>query len=288
MSNIAVVTDSSADIPEELAIENDITIVPMYIGLEGKMYKEGKEITNKEVYKALEAGLKVHTSGPSIGDFIETFKYLIEKKKKDLIYCINLSSKLSSTINSVNLAKKHFPQHRIKIFDSKNATISLGLIALEAARAARRGESEEKIDSLIDFLIKRSKFFATLENFEYVFKGGRTPFLRKFLTMAIKFKPILTIGSNGKVQLKKFARNKKKAIVELYRQIKKEVSYDEKKKFGIFYGSDINPALELKKMLVDDSGIEIDELILTKITTVISAHTGPGIWGIATCPKVEL
>jgi len=286
MTNIAIVTDSSANIPEKLVKENDITIVPMYIGIEGKMYKEGKEIESKEIYEALEKDLKVHTSGPSAGDFLKVFKYLIEKKKKDLIYCISLSSKLSSAFNAVNLAKMNFPKNKIKIFDSKNSTISLGLIALGAVRAARDGKSEEEIDSLIEFLIKRSKFFAVLENFKYVFRGGRAPFLGKFLSAAIRFKPILTIGKNGKVQLKGSAKNRKSAIYKIYGQIKKEASCKGKKKIGIFYGSDISPALELKKMIEGDSDIDIDELILTEITAIMSAHTGPGIWGAAVCPKV--
>ncbi len=286
MANIAIVTDSSADIPEKLAKENDVTVVPMYIGIEGKMYKEGKEIKSGEIYEALEKGLKVHTSGPSAGDFLKVFKYLIEKKKKDLIYCISLSSKLSSAFNAANLAKMNFPKNKIKIFDSRNSTISLGLIALESARAARNGKSEEEIDSLIEFLIKRSKFFAVLENFKYVFRGGRAPFLGKFLSVAIRFKPILTIGINGKVQLRGSAKNRKGAIYKIYRQIKKEASCKGKKIFGIFYGSDISPALELKKMIEDDSDIDIDELILTEITAIMSAHTGPGIWGAAVCPKV--
>jgi len=258
----------------------------MYIGIEGKMYKEGKEIKSGEIYEALEKGLKVHTSGPSAGDFLKVFKYLIEKKKKDLIYCISLSSKLSSAFNAANLAKMNFPKNKIKIFDSRNSTISLGLIALESARAARNGKSEEEIDSLIEFLIKRSKFFAVLENFKYVFRGGRAPFLGKFLSVAIRFKPILTIGINGKVQLRGSAKNRKGAIYKIYRQIKKEASCKGKKIFGIFYGSDISPALELKKMIEDDSDIDIDELILTEITAIMSAHTGPGIWGAAVCPKV--
>jgi len=288
MDNIAIVTDTTADIPVSLASENNITIIPLYVGYEGKLYKEGKEITNKEVYEKLEAGIKVITSTPSTVDFVNLYEKLINNEKKTIIYSIHISSKLSGTVNCANQAKKFFPDTKIKIIDSKNVTISLGLIVLEAAKAVKSGVSEEKIDHLIDILIEKSKFFGAIENFEHLFKGGRAPFLGKFLSSAIRFKPILTIGRNGKIKLKKFTRSKNNATVELYKHAKKAASSTYKNEIGIFYGSDRNAAIALEKMVRDDNDIEIDELIITEITTIMSAHTGPGIWGIGICPKVDL
>lgn len=286
MENIAIVTDTTSDIPEKMVKNYKITVIPLYVGFGGKLYLEGKEIASDEVYEKLRAGIKIHTSTPSVGDFMEVYRNLVEREKKTLIYSIHVSSRLSATINSAEQAKRFFPKVKIKIIDSRTAAINLGFIVLGAARAVLHGESEEKIDSIIDFLKRKNKMFATFENFEYVFKGGRAPFLQKFLARSIILKPILTIGSDGKVKLKKFVRNKRNSIIELYRQIRKDPFSTSKKKIGIFYGSDINPALELKDMVTEDSGIKIDELILTEVTTVMSAHTGPGIWGISSCPVI--
>jgi len=287
MNNIAVVTDTTSDIPENLANEYNIKIIPLYIGFGGKLYLEGKEITSSEVFEKLEAGVKIRTSTPSVGDFVKLYSDLVEKEKKTLIYSIHVSSKLSGTSNTANQASKFFPQVKIKVIDSKTAATSLGFIVLEAARAAERGENEEEIDSIIEFLIKRSKMFATFENFEYLFRGGRAPFLGKFLAKSIRLKPIITIGSEGRVKLKKFVGNKKNSIIELHKQIRKDPFYTGKKKIGIFYGSDIKPAQELEKMIREDDRIKIDELILTEVTTIMSAHTGPGIWGVTSCPVIS-
>ncbi len=286
MKDIAIVTDTTSDIPVQLANKYKIKIVPLYVGFEGELYLEGKEITSDEVYKKLESGVKVHTSTPSVGDFVKVYRDLVENEKKTLIYSIHISSKLSSTSNSANQAKRFFPQAEIKVIDSKTAAISMGFIVLEVARAVERGESKERIDSIIDFMIRKNRLFATIENFEYIFRGGRTPFLKKFLSRSIKLKPILTIGGDGKVKLKKFVKNKRNSIVELYNQIRKDPFYTGKRKIGIFYGSDIEPAFELEKMIREDSKIKIDEIILSEVTTVMSAHTGPGIWGISSCPAV--
>ena len=286
MKNIAIVTDTTSDIPEELFSQHQIDVIPLYVGYDDKLFLDGKEINNKQVYEKQKSGVKVKTSGPSVGDFVKLYKRLIEIGKKTIIYSIHLSEKLSSTFNSAFQAKKFFPDAKIKVIDSKTAAISLGFIVLEAARAAARNESEEKIDSLIDFMIKHNRLFATIENFEYLFIGGRAPILKKFLSKSIVLKPILVLDK-GTVKLKKFVRNKKNSIIELYKQVKKDAFNAYRKKIGIFYGEDKNPALELEAMIRNDPEIKIDELILTEITTIMGAHTGPGIWGVTSCPVPE-
>ncbi|MEA2016745.1 MAG: DegV family protein [Actinomycetota bacterium] len=287
MENIAIVTDTTADIPKRLASNNEITVVPLNVGYGGRLYKDREEINNRVLFKKLREGVKIFTSTPSVGEFVETYRHLIEDKKKNLIYSIHLSSKLSTTFNSASQAKKFFPGVDIKIIDSKSAAIGMGFIALEAARAAKRGENRERIEEIIDYLIRNNKLFAAIDNFKYLFVGGRAPFLGKFLSMSIRLKPIVTLGRDGKVKLIKFVRNKKNSRIEIYWQLKKSSYPGKKRKIGIFYGEDINTALELEKIIKSDDKIEIDELILTEVTSVMSAHTGPGIWGLSVCPVIN-
>lgn len=286
MIKIGLVTDSSSDIPSGIAERYGIEIVPMYIGFEGRQYKDLIEITPEEVYSALHDGKKVTTSSPSAGDFRDTFKRLIEEKNIDLIYCVTLSSKLSGAYNAAVIARNFYPSENIKVIDSKTSTICLGLILMEAARAIQHGFDPYEIEKLIYELIEKNKFIATLESFEYVFKGGRAVFFGRLIEKAIRFIPILNIGKNGKVRLKKFVKNKENALTEVYRQVAAIAKMNISNRIGIFYGSDINPAKKLEKLLSQTAEIIIEEIIITKITTVISAHTGPGIWGVAVSPKM--
>jgi DegV family protein with EDD domain len=287
MDNIAIVTDTTADIPEKMVREHDITVVPLNVGFKGRLYKDGKEINSRIVFSKLREGIRVYTSTPSVGEFVEIYNDLVNNKKKNLIYSIHLSSKLSTTVNSAIQAKKFFPETEIKVIDSRTAAIGMGFIALEAARAVKRGDSQEEIERIIDYLIKGNRLFAAFDNFKYLFVGGRAPFLGKFLSMSIRLKPIITIGSDGKVKLVKFVRNRRNSLIELYWQAKKITYPVGRKKIGIFYGEDVNIALELEKIIRSDKKIEIDELILTELTTVMSAHTGPGIWGLSICPVIK-
>ena len=284
---IAIVTDSSSDIPSELVKNLAIDIVPMYIGYEGDMKKDGLEITTEEVFGALRKGIKVHTSSPSAGDFYKTFKELLTEKDFDYVICIILSSKLSGSFNAASIAKNNLGDDRIKIVDSKTSTLCLGLIVLQAARAAREGMPAVEIEEIIYSLIEKNRFIAILENFEYVLKGGRTSFFGKILNKALRFTPILTIGRNGKVHLKKFTKNLDSAFKEIYNYAVSEAKKYSSSKIGIFYGEDPKAALKLEKLLRENREIQIDELIISKITTVISAHTGPGIWGIAISPSIK-
>jgi DegV family protein with EDD domain len=290
---VAIITDSSADIPEDIAAKNNITIVPMYVGYDGVLYKEGKEISTDQVFGALESGKKVNTSAPSVGDFLDAFRDLIEVKKTDVVYYIGLSGVLSGAINSAISASKNFPEESIRIFDTKTSTINLGFIAIETARAAGRGVEGEKLEKLIERLIEDSSFTALLESMEYVFKGGRAAFLGKFLSAAIIFTPILTIDNNGKVKLQKFAKNVNTAVLEIFNHAKADTLKFFKKGYkkmnlGIFYGRDETQARTIKEMIEGDRELSdvTDNIIMTEITTVISAHTGPGICGIAVCPVI--
>jgi DegV family protein with EDD domain len=281
---IAIVTDSSSDIPLELAKKYGIEVVPMYIGYDSFLRKDGVDIFPEEVYAALKSNKKVSTSSPSIGDFFEVFNFLLEEKGFDHVCCITLSSRLSGAFNAASIAGKKFKDGRLRISDSKTSTICLGFIVLQAAQAASRGCSFEEIEEIINTLIIKNRFFALLENFEYVFKGGRGTFFSKIISKALIFTPILTIGKSGKVHLSKFAKNKNSALEEIYNMAVRASMSNNSSKFGIFYGEDINTAKYLEKMLKDNKDIRIDEIIITKITTVISAHTGPGIYGIAVSP----
>jgi DegV family protein with EDD domain len=281
---IAIVTDSSSDIPLELAKKYGIEVIPMYIGYDSFLRKDGVDIFPEEVYAALKSNKKVSTSSPSIGDFFEVFNFLLEEKGFDLVCCITLSSRLSGAFNAASIAGKKFKDGRLRISDSKTSTICLGFIVLQAAQAASRGCSFEEIEEIINTLIIKNRFFALLENFEYVFKGGRGTFFSKIINKALIFTPILTIGKSGKVHLSKFAKNKNSALEEIYNMAVRASMSNNSSKFGIFYGEDINTAKYLEKMLKDNKDIRIDEIIITKITTVISAHTGPGIYGIAVSP----
>lgn len=288
MKRISIVTDSSSDIPTALAEKYGIEIVPMYIGVEGNMKRDLYEITPEEVFNAMEKNKKIHTSSPSAGDYIKVFKKLTEEKKSEVVFCITLSKNLSAAFNAAKVAAGLLPGENIRVIDSRTSTICMGFMVLQAAMAIEKGLQPEEIEKLIYTLVEKNRFIAVLDSFEYVFKGGRGAFFGKILKTMLRFKPVLTIGRNGKVHLTKFVKNSENAIIEIYNQTVSHINKNNLSKIpvklGIFYGIDSGQTKMLEKLFKENDKFLIDEIITTKITTVISAHTGPGLWGIAISP----
>ncbi len=286
---IAIVTDSVADLPDSLIKEYNIKVVPLYISFNGNSYKENIEIGPDRVYKELQSGQTLKTSTPTVNDFIKVYKDLKKNEDPDIIYSIHLSSILSGTINSAIAASKSIEGVNIKVIDSKKAAIGEGFIVLSAARAARSGAAEEEIDELIEKMIRSSYFYATFDNFEYVLKGGRAPFLAKFIGKAMVLKPVIAFSPAGKLKLKKFCLNKRVSIRQLYTLIRSDIIRSDMGRcmIGICYGNDAGPAERLRGFIEDDRQIDADDFVMTRMTSVMAAHTGPGIWGIAACPVYE-
>lgn len=283
---IAIVTDSVADIPNELVEKYDIRVVPLYVNVDGKSYRENFEIDQDKVYGALLSGSPLSTSTPAVNDFLEVYRDIKEKEDPSVIYSIHLSSALSGTMNAASSAADALKDMNIKLIDSRKAAISQGFIVLAAAAAAKKGAGEKEIDAVIRKTMESSYFYATFDNFEYIVKGGRAPFLAGFVKRIMILKPVITFSKTGSLGLNKFCMTKRSSLKELYNLIKADIirSHMGSCLVGICYGNDEGPAEMLKKKIEDDPEIDARDFIITKITSVMAAHTGPGIWGVAVCP----
>ena len=284
---IAVVTDSVANVPARLAEKYNIRIVPLYVNVDGISYKEELEISPQKIYDSLLSGSLVKSSTPTIKDFMDTYKDIQKKDDPDIIYSIHLSSVLSGTINSARAAAKSLKELNIRIVDSRIAAIGEGFIALAAADAAKKGDSPEQIDRLLEDIRAQSYFYATFDNFEYLVKGGRAPFLAGFVKKVMLLKAVIGFNDAGSLGLKKFCMNKTSAIRALFGLVKKDIvsSGMDSCLIGICYGIDDGSAERLKKMVEEDDDIKASSIVLTRMTSVMAAHTGPGIWGISACPS---
>ena len=290
MKKIAVLTDSVSDIPDSLVKKYDIKIVPLYLNFDDQSLKDGLEIDVEEVYSKLKSGKIIKSATPTIEDFTAAYRDLLDDQGFESIYSIHLSSLLSGTINAANSARSQFPEGSIKIIDTKMAAIAEGFFVIEVAKAISRDADEESIDRLISMLSGTINFYATFENFEYIVRGGRAPFLSRFAGKASILKPIVAFNQEGKLSLKKFCFNKKSSIKWLYHLVRKDIldSSNNRARIGICYGNNKGPALELENMVTNDPDISVEEIMMTRMTAIMGAHTGPGIWGISACPVLDI
>jgi len=277
---VKIVTDSSAHLSDELLARYDIRVVPLKLIFGDRVYREGLDITNDEFYPMLRQAKELPTtSQPSSGEFLEVYSELVGQGHE--IVSIHISSELSGTVASAQAAKEQLPEARIAVMDSRSVSLGLGMIVLEAARAADEGKSYEEVVALVREMIPRVKVVFVVDTLEYLHKGGRIGGAATLLGTLLNIKPILRL-EDGRIEPLSKARTKKKALAKLLDAI------------GDYIGSGDAPVLmavahaqaEEEARWVEEqarSRFNCREVHFVEIGPVIGVHAGPGVVGICAC-----
>ncbi|MCX8095730.1 MAG: DegV family protein [Caldisericia bacterium] len=191
--NIKIVTDSTWDFDENTKKEHDIEVVPLYLTIKGKRYREGIDISNEEFYEVMKTCEKLpQTSQPTPLDFIEIYKKLLKDFEK--IISIHISSKLSGTYNSAVLAKNEIDKdNRITVIDSKNASGALGLVVYFASLLKKEGKNFNEIVEGVKKVLDKVVTLFILDNLKALEMGGRIGKAKYLLGTILNFKPVLML-----------------------------------------------------------------------------------------------
>lgn len=277
--SVKVVTDSTSYIPEILLKEYDISVISLNVILSGKSRRE-VDISNETFYSEMESANEIPLSSqPNPTETYEVFESVV--KDGDSVFGIFISSEMSGTYSSTNLAKdmilEKYPNANIHLMDSKTNSMQMGYIVLEAAKAAKEGKSLESVERIAYHVLENSRFLFTPDTLTYLKKGGRIGGAAALLGSILQIKPILTV-QDGVANIHSKVRTKKKAIETIINSFLKDI--EGKTLGGIIVhhincpdeGSEI--ALKLENIL----NIKVD---IQSIGPVIGLHVGPGSIGIA-------
>jgi DegV family protein with EDD domain len=194
MGKVKVVTDSTADIPEELAAELEITIVPCNVHFGLETYRDGIELSKEEFYTKLKTSpILPTTSAPAAGLFEITYRELASET--DQILSIHLASALSAIYNSAYLGAKAVSGVEITLIDSGQVSMGLGWLVISAAQAAQEGQPLAQIVALVEDTRPRVRVFAALDTLEYLRKGGRVGKTVAALGTLLNIKPLVLLNS---------------------------------------------------------------------------------------------
>jgi DegV family protein with EDD domain len=271
MSNVAIVTDSVADLPSDLAQEFGISVVPLVVRFGTDVYRDGLDITADEFYKKLETSkiLPVTSVSPP-AVFADTYDKLAEKTDK--IVVISLTSKLSGSyqvaLQAVGLMKK--PCH-VEVLDSQKAVMAQGFIAMVAAKAAQSGAGLNTVLEIARQTIHRVDMLAAFDSLEYLQRGGRIGRAQAFLGSLLKINPVIGIRE-GEVYPFAKARSRTKAIDHLYDFA---ASFREVEGLAVEYAGNLDEADRLiQRLRTIHPQVPI---YLSRASPVIGAHTGPSL-----------
>ena len=273
---IKIVTDSTSDLDSSIAQDLGITIVPLNVHFGEAVFKDGIDLDTDQFFdKLINGNVFPSTSQPSLGEFVDVYKEI--SQPGDVIISVHVSSKLSGTINSAQQAANTLSGTvDVRIVDTQQVSMTVGLSAVGAAQAAREGKSVEECIAVAESVARRSNFFALFDTLEYLEKGGRIGKARSLIGGLLKIRPILRVEDGEIGQFSK-ARSRNMGMLKLEEAVRELGKLDD---IAIVYSTDGSDAEELaatvKDLLPSDKSP-----FLTRVGPVIGTHAGPNLVAIA-------
>jgi DegV family protein with EDD domain len=280
MQQVAIVTDSIANLTPELIEQYGITIVPIRLLFQGKVYRDSVDITPTEAYELfLQDPVSFTTSPASPGHYLEAYHEATKQTKN--ILCVTLSSKLSTGYDMACVAKEQakteLPQVSIEVLDSLSVTASEGFVVLAGARAAAEGENMTEVIKAAEEVRSKVTFLILVDTIRYVYRTGRIPKVAAQVGSMLNIRPILTISS-GLVRFSSAVRSRERGINRILQMMKNKVG-QKPVHVAVMHAYALDEAEKLKEKVASE--FNCAELWLTEFSPVMGYATGTGTLGFA-------
>lgn len=280
-TNVAILTDSAADLPNDIIAQYNIHVVPILVNFGNQTYLDKISITPHEFYQALK-NKTVHptTSQPSFGDFHRQYQYL--STHFDAIIALHIPRGISGTLNgSEKAAEKINGNTKIHVIDAINIAAGQGLIVLYAAEAAQMGHSQETIVELTHNIIQKTDFFAAMPELDFLVRGGRLPIKLKKVMDFFKLTPVAGVDKQGKIKPMAMFIGRKRLAPKLLRMTKRKMQQGKQYRLSIVHADRENEAYELASMMKAAFPDQINQLFILPCCASLAVHAGPGAMGVA-------
>lgn len=272
---VMVVTDSTSDIPQTLRNQYNVKVVPLTVTFGTESFEDGVDITPAQFLDRLRNAKDLpKTSQPPSSKFAAVFKDAIDQGMD--VLCITISSELSGTFNAARIAAEEFDAEHVRVVDSRSATMQLGWIVIDAARAVAQGADLTAAEKRAVETVSRANCFAVLQTLDYVFKGGRIGRASHMVGSALGIKPVLNFIDGVLTPIER-VRTWKRALA---RAIELASSTGTPTDIAVLHSDNLKDAqttADSLKQRFPDANIVIDWTGST-----ISTYAGPGAIGILT------
>ena len=275
--SIAIVTDSTADVPQELAETLNIHVVPAILVIDGQSYEDGHGLTRQQFYERL-PGLQQlpSTASPSVGSFEALYRQLFDQGIEHII-SIHVASRLSSIYSTACLAAQSFGE-RIQVIDSQSLSMGFGFQVIAAAEAASQNQPLKKIPSIIENTRQKTHLIAMLDTLEYIHRSGRVGWARARIGSLLRIKPFVEV-KDGQVYNLGQARTRSNGVSRLFEFLR---GMGEMERLAILHTNAEQKALSFLESI--DWPYPPNPLIIN-VTTVIGTHVGPNGLGFTAVVK---
>ena len=269
--DVAVIVDSGCDLPEEILKKYNIHMVPVRLNFGQDHYVDKITISSEEFWKELKSNpTHPQTSQPTPGDFLRKYQLLSSHYKKAI--SIHIPEKLSGTFQSASNAASQMNSFPISVIDSRNASIGIGLIAIQVAEAVENGMQYDKLLNQVETAIRNTKVFVGLTTLEYVVRGGRVPASKKKIADLLHINPILSLSDSGiKAVGKSFG--KKNILPKFKKFVEKSIDWNKPCRIGIAHTNNE----EVAQRWGEEFGRRIgdENIFISEVGPAVGVHSGP-------------
>lgn len=274
---IGIVTDSTSDLPGDLARRFGVEVVPTILVVEGKQYADGKDLSRGDFYARLPAMQTFPTTAaPSIGEFSARYQKLLQAGC-DFVLSIHAASQLTAVCDIARQAADDFPG-RVAIVDSGSLSLGLGFQALAAAEAAESGADVETAIASIADVRRRLRVFAALDTMDYLRRSGRVPAAVTLLGGMLSIKPLIEL-TDGLLKPAGATRTTRQADERMAALLKAGLPIE---RLAILHTGAESRARGFLSRLMEECRRELPrEILVVNVATVIGAHVGPNGLGFA-------
>lgn len=280
MANVAILTDSTASIPEDLLERLHICTVAYYIHRGQEVLRDLVTIQREEFLRWLiTARFLPTTASPGPGDYFEAYKQMALRGIKEIL-SIQMSSKVSGGFQAATVAQmmmqEECPDVRIEVVDTENAALCQGWMVIEAARGALAGLSLDRLLDSVTRMIPISHMIQTADTLKYLYMGGRIGKAQELLGSVLNIKPLIGIEDGVIVPLGR-ARSRGQAYQQMANMVAETIGQSKAKIAYVHAGA--RREVERVKELVE-AKVNVVESLIAELSPALAVHTGPGMTGL--------
>jgi DegV family protein with EDD domain len=271
---VAVVTDSAANLPPELAEELGVAVAPLELRFGDRTFRDGVDMVGADFYERLVSSAEpASTAAPSPGAYLEAFR---ESGAQEIV-CVTLGSGLSAANRQAKLAAERFEGGRVEVVDSSTATVGEGFVALEAARAARDGATLSEVAARAERVASAVVVLGAIETFEFLRRSGRVGAVQAYAATALDIKPVFML-ENGTIHPLARPRTRRRALARLVEEAVGRVG-GRAAHVAAFHARAEDDARSVLEQV--SARTNVVEALVAECTPAIGVHTGPGLVGLA-------
>jgi DegV family protein with EDD domain len=285
MSNVAIVTDSCASIPEALIDSLSIHWVAYYIHRGEEVLRDLVTIQRDEFLKWMETARSLPTTAsPGPGDYLSTYESLARQGKQEIL-SLHMTSKGSGAYQAAcvaqSMARESLPDVRIEVVDTRNVSLGQGWMVIEAARAAMAGKNLDNLMALVQRMIPITHMIQTADTLKYLYMGGRIGRAQQMVGTLLNIKPLIGMEDGVIVALGK-ARSRLNAYKMMVEMIERVAGFGGKIKIAYVHAGALSEVEKIRDLV--EARLTCVETLVAELSPALAVHSGPGTAGLCYYP----